>query len=302
MRRAAYLLLMLLLLLLTGLRSAEVREPRCLCSPSPPPRIGNNLGFNASPLPAPSPLITLTPPSSSSSPPAQQTCRFFGSPPAATPPLLPILPLLLLVSVIHHSSPQSHYFLLYIYFLLPLAVTLLFSDPIQVYVPLQRCHIVWKHKRSTTASTHAYPESDPLEGGESIGASEQQECGWSFTLLGWLMYSASAVKAVDKTEHKIISSPTSESNQCKNTFPESCRENKNCNSSTFTSRLGSPLCAFLFFFSWFFPLLRPGPTPAGFLCRARQLLARQAVLSDAATLTELHHVTGLLAEHLTWPS
>lgn len=54
--RAAYLLLMLL----TGLRSAGVREPRRLYPPSPPPRIAHNLGFDATPRPAPSLLITLT--------------------------------------------------------------------------------------------------------------------------------------------------------------------------------------------------------------------------------------------------
>lgn len=47
------------------------------------------------------------------------------------------------------------------------------------------------------------------------------------------------------------------------------------------------------------PSAPPWTEPAGYLCRARQLLARQALLSDTATLTELNHVTRLLAEHLT---
>lgn len=58
---AAYLLLLVLLLrLLTGLRSADgACEPRCLHPPSPPPWIEGKLRFNSSPLPGPSPLITL---------------------------------------------------------------------------------------------------------------------------------------------------------------------------------------------------------------------------------------------------
>lgn len=63
---AAYLLLpvllLLLLCLLRGLRSAEgACEPRCLHPPSPPTRIGNKLRLYGSPLPGPSPLITLAP-------------------------------------------------------------------------------------------------------------------------------------------------------------------------------------------------------------------------------------------------
>lgn len=134
---AAYLLLLVLLLLrlLTGLRSADgACEPRCLHPPSPPPWIENNLRFNGSPLPGPSPLITLKT-WMRYVPPRPHPYRLnkpagFWFSPSATPPLLPSLPRL--VSVLHHRVSTS---LLFFFF------ALLFPDLNLVYLPLQMCHL-----------------------------------------------------------------------------------------------------------------------------------------------------------------
>lgn len=64
-------------------------------------------------------------------------------------------------------------------------------------------------------------------------------------------------------------------------------------------RFGLAGSSFLFSFSWIVPPLRLGPSLVGLPSRTRQLLARAGWLSDTATLTELYHVTALLAEHLT---
>lgn len=77
-----------------GLRSAEGEQgPRCLHSPSPSLRTGNNLGFSSLP---PVFLIALTPSMRKVPPPRSHPHKLnkpagFGSPPAATPPLLPLL-------------------------------------------------------------------------------------------------------------------------------------------------------------------------------------------------------------------
>lgn len=139
---AAYLLLLVLLLLrlLTGLRSADgACEPRCLHPPSPPPWIENNLRFNGSPLPGPSPLITLktwmryVPPRPHPyrlNKPAGfwfSSCCDSSSPPFSPAPCVRFTPPRLYLTTI---------FYLFIYFF-----ALLFPDLNLVYLPLQMCHL-----------------------------------------------------------------------------------------------------------------------------------------------------------------
>lgn len=286
---AAYLLLLVLLLrLLTGLRSADgACEPRCLHPPSSPPWIENNLCFNGSPLPGPSPLITLTTWMRYALhvliPTGSTNLQVFGSPPAATPPLPPSL--LLLVSVLHHRVSTS---LLFIFFALLCFFCTVVSWSYSSLSPSP--DVSFKVENTTAWSSLRWKEG-------IAEAAEQQECGWSFTMLGRLTYSTSAVKAMEKTRIRdnILShllrpvtaktcSPSPEGKKTKTTRPLSSAPRLSFSvflspGSSFRSVLDRPLSDF----------------PAG----QRSCLPAADWLSDTATLTDLHHVTVLLAEHLT---
>lgn len=155
--RAAYLLLMLL----SGLRSAGVREPRRLYPPSPPPRIGNDLGFGATPCPAPSPLITLT---AGICPPRHphrlnKPAGFWSSSSSSSSPQFPPITLLniLYVFALSPPPPPSRCF------------TVVFWSRASSSPAPEVLFRVKTLRENRTASAHVYPESDALEGGESIG-------------------------------------------------------------------------------------------------------------------------------------
>lgn len=215
-------------------------------------------------------------PSTSSSPQAQQTCRFLV--------LLLLRPLLSLSPApCVRYTPQRPSTSLF-------NILLALSPLLSYFIPLSSGVISGKNEReNTTASTHVYPE--PFRWQErSAAAAEQQECGCSFSVLGRLMYSISAVKATEKNSKK---------KKKKNPYPPlSPITAKTCSTSLkgktkTTSRLSSHQLSVFLFFSWIFPTLRHGPTPAGFPTPARQMVPREGWLSDTATLTELYHVTAL---------
>lgn len=192
---------MLLLRLLKGLQSAEgEREPRCLYPPSPPLRTGNNLAFSSSPpllLPVSfssnrSDTLDVRRPSSSSSPQAEQTCRFWfssccdsSSPPS---PLAPCVRSTLLpsTSYMFPPSPRCSCVVFWSYPSLPLLFRRVIS-----------CENEGKKNEKIKQKHHSIPPHDyrgaRWKGGREA-ATEQQECGWYFTMPGKLVWGNSAVK------------------------------------------------------------------------------------------------------------
>lgn len=216
--------------------------------------------------------------------------------------------LLLLVFVIHHGVPLYHF--LFSYFLPPLALHgCLISS---FFVCLCRC-VVIQEKKNVNEKQHSIHI-------RTLAAGRRERSGGGAAGAGLFLHDARhmmcSISAVNTTEQEggkknkkkqqnknYYPFPTPSPITAKNMFPYSW---KICKKTT--GRLSSPprfafsVCSFLFLFSLVLPPLCLGPTLVWFPSRARQLLARAGWLSDTVTLTELSHVTALLAEHLTWHS
>lgn len=260
---AAYLRLLALppLRLLAGLRSADgACVPRCLLQPSP-----RHLGSEKSQQ-----LST------SSSFSSSHGCTSAGL--ALPHVLIPVgstepacfCPPCRDPSSAPVSTPLSHW---------PAAVSFRCASLSNVPVPSQRPSWRWKPEHPRWR----LPEAE-----------QHQRSGWSFPVLGALTRRGSALQATEeiRTKYKILCPHWA--NEAPNNVPRPARKQLSSPPpSRFTARspvlllLGLPFCSVLD---------RPLPVPpAG----KRSCSPREDWLSDAATLTDPHHVTALLVERLT---
>lgn len=156
-----------------------------------------------------------------------------------------------------------------------------------VRVPSQR----YKRRKRTEHPRWLLPEAD-----------QQQECGWSFPMLGALTHGVSAVKGTEeiRTKHNILSPSSPITPPPPTTMFRVQQENTQQPQLWSPPRLVSvcsPLLLLLLLALLPCSVLDrpPSVAPAG----RRSCPRREDWLSDTATLTDPRHVTALLVEPLT---